>query len=38
MVDFQAWEGSRTDNGKVFKLIEAVNKMNWGLTLAKVEE
>lgn len=26
------------DNGKVFKLIEAVNKMNWGLTLAKVEE
>lgn len=26
------------NNGKVFTLIEAVNKMNWGLTLAKVEE
>ncbi len=26
------------NNGKVFTLIEAVNKMNWGITLAKVEE
>ncbi|MBF1446226.1 MAG: hypothetical protein HXN55_02375 [Prevotella nigrescens] len=26
------------NNGKVFTLIEAVNKKNWGLTLAKVEE
>jgi hypothetical protein len=26
------------NNGKVFTLIEAVNKMSWGLTLAKVEE
>ncbi|MDE6721855.1 MAG: hypothetical protein K2J84_06895 [Bacteroidaceae bacterium] len=26
------------NNRKVFTLIEAINKMNWGLTLAKVEE